>query len=38
MSSGEKNSLELSKQKEIFDELVNERKFQVNKLSEETDL
>ena len=34
MSSGEKDSLELSNQKEIFDELVNERRFEMNKLSE----
>ena len=36
-SSGEKDSLELLKQKEIFDELVNERMFKINKLSEEID-
>ena len=35
--SGEKDSLELLKQKEIFDELVNEKMFDINKLSEETD-
>ena len=33
MSNGEKDSLELLKQKEIFDELVNERGFEINKLS-----
>ena len=32
MSSGEKDSLELLKQKEVFDELVNERRFEINKL------
>ena len=30
MSSGEKDSLEILKQKEIFDELVNERRFEIN--------
>ena len=30
-SSSEKESLELLNQKEIFDELVNERKFEINK-------
>ena len=35
--SGEKESLELLKQKEIFDELVNEKMFDINKLIEETD-
>ena len=34
MSSGEKGSLELLKEKDIFDELVNERRFEINKLSE----
>ena len=37
-SSGEKHYLELIKQKEIFDELVNERRFGINKLSEGIDL
>ena len=37
MSNGKKDSLELSKQKEIFDELVNERRFEINKLSEGID-
>ena len=37
MSSGEKNSLELLKQKEVFDEFVNERWFEINKLSEGID-
>ena len=32
-----KDSLELLKQKEIFDELINERKFVTNKLSEGID-
>ena len=32
MSTGEKNSLELLKQKEIFDEIVNERKFHISKV------
>ena len=36
-SSGEKDSLELLKQREIFDELVNEREFEINKSSEEID-
>ena len=36
-SSGEKDSLELLKQKETFDEFVNERMFEINKLSEEID-
>ena len=36
-SSVEKVSLELLKQKEIFDELGNERMFEINKLSEEID-
>ena len=30
MSSGEKDSLEILKQKEIFGELVNERRFEIN--------
>ena len=30
MSSGEKDSLEFLKQKESFDELVNERRFEIN--------
>ena len=33
-SSSEKNSLELLKQKEIFDELVNERKLEINQAKE----
>ena len=33
-----KYSLEILKQKEIFDELVNERMFATNKLNEEIDL
>ena len=33
-SSGEKDSLELLKEKEIFDELVHERRFEINKSSE----
>ena len=37
MTSIEKDSLEISKQKEIFDELGNERKFEINKLSEGND-
>ena len=37
MSSGKKDSLQLLKQKEMFDELVNERRLEVNKLSERTD-
>ena len=36
MYSGEKDSLELLKQKKI-DELVNERRFEINKLSERID-
>ena len=32
-----KYSLELLKQKEIFDELVNERRFEINNLNEEID-
>ena len=36
-SSSEKDSLELLKQKEIFDELVNEKRFEINKLSEGID-
>ena len=36
-SSGEKDSLELLKPKEIFDELVNERRFETNKLSKGID-
>ena len=36
-SSGEKDSLVLLKQKQIFDELVNETGFEINKLSEEID-
>ena len=32
-SSSKKDSLEFLKQKEIFDELVNERMFEINKLS-----
>ena len=36
-SSGEKDSLEILKQNEIFDGLVNERKFEINKLSEGID-
>ena len=35
--SAEKYSLELLKQKESFDELVNERRFEINKLSEGID-
>ena len=35
--SGEKDSLELLKQKEIFDQLFNERRFELNKLSEGID-
>ena len=38
MSSGEKDSLELLEQKEIFSELVNERRFEIDKLSEGIDL
>ena len=38
MSSGEKDSLETLKQIEIFDELVNERRFEKNKSSEGFDL
>ena len=34
-SSSEKDFLEILKQKEMFDELVNERRFEINKLSEE---
>ena len=34
MSSGGKDSLELLKEKDIFDEIVNERRFEINKLSE----
>ena len=37
MYGGEKDSLELLKQKEMFDELVNERRLEVNKLSEKID-
>ena len=37
MSSGEKYSLKLLKQKEIFDELVTERRLEINKLSEGID-
>ena len=36
-SSGEKGSLKILKQKEIFDEPVNERMFEINKLSEGID-
>ena len=36
-SSGEKYSSDLLKQKEIFDNLVNERMLEINKLSEGTD-
>ena len=35
--SGEKDSLEILKRKEIFDELVNEWKFEINKSSEKID-
>ena len=38
MSSGEKDSLETLKQIEIFDELVNEMRFEKNKSSEGFDL
>ena len=34
MSNGEKDSLELLKQKEILDELVNERRFEINKVKQ----
>ena len=37
MSSDEKDSLELLKQKVIFYQLVNERRFVINKLSEGID-
>ena len=37
MSTSEKDYLELLKQKEIFDQLVNERRFEINKLSKEID-
>ena len=37
MSTGEKDSLALLKQKEIFDELVNERRLESNRLSEGID-
>ena len=37
MYSGGKYSLEILKQIEIFDELVNERRFEMNKLSEGID-
>ena len=37
MTSVEEHSLEISKQKEIFDELGNERRFEINKLSEGND-
>ena len=37
MTSVEEDSLEISKQKEIFDELGNERRFEINKLSEGND-
>ena len=37
MTSVEEDSLEISKQKEIFDELGNERRFQINKLREGND-
>ena len=36
-SSSEKDSLEPLEQKEIFDEFFNERKFEINKSSEEID-
>ena len=36
-SSSEKDSLELLKQNEFFDELFNESKFEINKSSEEDD-
>ena len=36
-SSGEKNFLELLKQNEIFDELVNKRMFEITKLSKGTE-
>ena len=36
-SSSEKDSVELLKQKESFDEFVNERRFEINKLSKEID-
>ena len=36
-SSSEKDSLERLKQKEIFDDLLNETKFEINKSSEEID-
>ena len=32
-SSSEKNSVELLKQKEIFDEFVNERRLEIKKLT-----
>ena len=34
MSNGQKDSLELLKQNEIIDELVNEWSFDINKISE----
>ena len=37
MSTDEKDSLELLKQKEIFDELVYETKFEIDRLTEELD-
>ena len=37
-SSSEKDSLELLKQNEIFDEVVNERRFEINNLSGGIDL
>ena len=36
-SSREKGSLKLLKQKEIFDELVNETRFEINKPNERTE-
>ena len=36
-SSREKDSLKLLKQKQIFDELVNETRFEINKSNERTD-
>ena len=35
--SGEKGFLEILKQKEIFDQLVNDKMFEINKLSEGID-
>ena len=38
MSSGKKDSLLLFKQKEIFDELVNKWKFEIDKFCEQINL